>query len=156
MTRNEITAVSKWCDNNGGYYEVWLAGKGKNTFNTAQEVIDFLIKLKEAGDKVPDDVFEELEKEKEYEPVESPRAWFIVDEINEWATRYPDKHPDPEPRQWQGLSLFEQTHLRTTHAPLKELYYDKEIDCSVCAEVVTDWDSFFAAIEAKLKEKNHG
>ncbi len=51
--------------NGNGYYEVW-SGRGEDTFDTAQEVIDFLHKRREAGDKVPDDVFEELEKEKEY------------------------------------------------------------------------------------------
>ena len=59
-----------------------------------------------------------------------------------------------QPRQWQGLSPFDKTLLRTTYAPMKPLYYDKENDHSVCAEVVTDWDSFFAAIESKLQERN--
>lgn len=62
--------------------------------------------------------------------------------------------PDQEPRQWQGLSPFDKTLLRTTYALMKPLYYDKENDHSVCAEVVTDWDSFFAAIESKLQERN--
>ena len=55
---------------------------------------------------------------------------------------------------WQGLTHFDRALLRTTHAPLKELHYDKGADCSVCAEVVTDWEAFFTDIEAKLKEKN--
>jgi hypothetical protein len=58
-------------------------------------------------------------------------------------------------RQWRGLDLFDKTLLRTTHASLKPVYYDRVHDRSVCAEVVTDWDNFFAAIEAKLKEKNN-
>ena len=36
----------------------------------------------------------------------------------------------------------------------EQIYHDK--DNSVCAEVVNNWDVFFDAIEAKLKEKNHG
>ena len=62
--------------------------------------------------------------------------------------------PEEQTRQWQGLSPFDKTLLRTTYAPMKPLYYDKENDHSVCAEVVTDWDSFFAAIESKLQERN--
>ena len=57
-------------------------------------------------------------------------------------------------RQWQGLSPFDKTLLRTTHAPLKPVYYDRVNDRSVCAEVVSDWDNFFTAIEIKLREKN--
>ena len=60
----------------------------------------------------------------------------------------------PEEKEWVGLSLFEQTHLRTTYALLKPLYHDIKENISVAAEVVADWGEFFAAIEAKLKEKN--
>jgi hypothetical protein len=55
---------------------------------------------------------------------------------------------------WQGLSPFDKTLLRTTHAPLKPVYYDRVHDRSVCAEVVNDWDNFFTEIENKLREKN--
>jgi hypothetical protein len=55
-------------------------------------------------------------------------------------------------REWVGLNHFDRTLSRTTYAPLKPIYHDK--DNSVCAEVVSDWDAFFDSIEAKLKEKN--
>ena len=55
-------------------------------------------------------------------------------------------------REWVGLNHFDRTLLRTTHAPLKQIYHDK--NNSVCVEVVSDWDVFFDAVEAKLKEKN--
>jgi hypothetical protein len=58
------------------------------------------------------------------------------------------------PREWVGLNHFDRTLLRTTHAPLKQIYHDK--NNSVCVEVVSDWDVFFDAVEAKLKGKNHG
>jgi hypothetical protein len=57
-----------------------------------------------------------------------------------------------ETREWVGLNHFDRTLLRTTHAPLKQIYHDK--NNSVCVEVVSDWDVFFDAVEAKLKEKN--
>ena len=57
-------------------------------------------------------------------------------------------------RDWVGLSSLDKTFLRTAYAQLRPLYHDKKEDVSVAAEVVTDWDGFFAAIEAKLKEKN--
>jgi hypothetical protein len=56
---------------------------------------------------------------------------------------------------WKGLSPFDKTLLRTTHAPLKPVYYDRVNDHSVCAEVVIDWDKFFTEIESKLREKNY-
>ena len=56
--------------------------------------------------------------------------------------------------EWVGLNHFDRTLLRTTYAPLKPIYHDE--DNSVCTEVVSDWDAFFDAIEAKLREKNHG
>jgi hypothetical protein len=59
-----------------------------------------------------------------------------------------------QPDEWQGLSPFDKTLLRTTHAPIKPVYYDKENDHSVCAEVVNDWDKFFTEIENKLRERN--
>lgn len=59
-----------------------------------------------------------------------------------------------QPDQWKGLSSFDKTLLRTTHAPLKTLYHDRVNDHSVCAEVVNDWDKFFTEIESKLREKN--
>jgi len=42
-----------------GYYEVWAQG-GEHQFQTAQEVIHFLEKLRENGEKVPDYAFEQL------------------------------------------------------------------------------------------------
>lgn len=56
--------------------------------------------------------------------------------------------------EWVGLSSLDKTFLRTTYAQLRPLYHDKKEEVSVAAEVVTDWDGFFAAIDAKLKEKN--
>jgi hypothetical protein len=44
-----------------GHYEVWSRGED-HYFETAQETITFLRKIKEEGEKVPDYVFEELEE----------------------------------------------------------------------------------------------
>ena len=66
-------------------------------------------------------------------------------------------HPLEQPdREWVGLSSLDKTFLRTAYAQLRPLYHDKKEDVSVAAEVVTDWDGFFAAINDKLKEKNNG
>ena len=46
-----------------GYYEVWSCGEDYY-FETAQETIAFLRKIKEEGEKVPDYVFKELEEAK--------------------------------------------------------------------------------------------
>jgi len=58
--------------------------------------------------------------------------------------------------EWAGLNHFDRTLLRTTYAPLKRLHHIKETNTDIVAEIVNDWDAFFTAIEAKLKEKNHG
>lgn len=55
---------------------------------------------------------------------------------------------------WVGLNSFDRTLLRTTYAPLKPLHHIKETDTTIVAEVVNDWEAFFAAIEEVLKEKN--
>ena len=55
-----------------------------------------------------------------------------------------------------GLNHFDRTLLRTTYAPLKRLHHIKETNTDIIAEIVNDWDAFFTAIEAKLKEKNNG
>ena len=73
---------------------------------------------------------------------QEPVAWFTVDEINEWAAKYLDalaKHPDQEPRQWQGLTEAEKVNVA--------------LDCG-CADVA--WMDFADALETKLKEKNNG
>jgi hypothetical protein len=57
-------------------------------------------------------------------------------------------------REWVGMNSFDRTLLRNTYAPLKTLHHIKEMDTDVVAEVVIDWEAFFTAIEAKLKEKN--
>jgi hypothetical protein len=62
----------------------------------------------------------------------------------------------PAQRTWVGLNHFERTLLRTTYAPLKRLHHIKETNTDIIAEIVNDWDAFFTAIEAKLKEKNNG
>ena len=73
-----------------------------------------------------------------------------------------DKVFNPQPvytapsKQWVGLNHFDRTLLRTTYAPLKRLHHIKETNTDIVAEIVNDWDAFFTAIEAKLKEKNHG
>lgn len=59
-------------------------------------------------------------------------------------------------REWAGLNHFDRTLLRTTYAPLKRLHHIKETNTDIVAEIVNDWDAFFTAIEAKLREKNHG
>ena len=59
-------------------------------------------------------------------------------------------------REWVGLSSLDKTFLRTAYAQLRPLYHDKKEDVNVAAEVVTDWDGFFAAINDMLKEKNNG
>ena len=59
-------------------------------------------------------------------------------------------------REWVGLNHFDRTLLRTTYAPLKRLHHIKETNTNIVEEIVNDWDAFFTAIEAKLKEKNHG
>ena len=56
--------------------------------------------------------------------------------------------------EWAGLNHFDRTLLRTTYAPLKRLHHIKETKTDIVAEIVNDWDAFFTAIEAKLKEKN--
>jgi hypothetical protein len=62
----------------------------------------------------------------------------------------------PAQRTWVGLNHFDRTLLRTTYAPLKRLHHIKETNTDIIAEIVNDWDAFFTAIEAKLKEKNNG
>jgi hypothetical protein len=57
-------------------------------------------------------------------------------------------------KEWVGLNHFDRTLLRTTYAPLKRLHHSKETNTDIVAEIVDDWDAFFTAIEAKLKEKN--
>ena len=57
-------------------------------------------------------------------------------------------------REWVGLNHFDRTLLRTTYAPLKRLHHIKETKTDIVAEIVNDWDAFFTAIEAKLKEGN--
>lgn len=47
----------------GGYYEVW-SGAGEHQFKTAKETVAFLRERREAGDKVPDHVFENLSEER--------------------------------------------------------------------------------------------
>ena len=83
---------------------------------------------------------------------------FITTYQSELTTYKADKvwplYTAPPKREWVGLNHFDRTLLRTTHAPLKTIYHDK--NNSVCVEMVSDWDVFFDAIEAKLKEKNHG
>jgi purine nucleoside permease len=59
-------------------------------------------------------------------------------------------------REWVGLNHFDRTLLRTTYAPLKRLHHIKETNTDIVEEIINDWDAFFTAIEAKLKEKNHG
>jgi hypothetical protein len=44
-----------------GFYDVWAQGE-EHQFQTAQEVIHFLEKLKAQGEKVPDYAFEELKE----------------------------------------------------------------------------------------------
>ena len=56
--------------------------------------------------------------------------------------------------EWAGLNHFDRTLLRTTYAPLKRLHHIKETNTDIVEEIVNDWDAFFTAIEAKLKEKN--
>ena len=60
----------------------------------------------------------------------------------------------PAKREWVGLNHFDRTLLRTTYAPLKRLHHIKETKTDIVAEIVNDWDAFFTAIEAKLKEGN--
>jgi hypothetical protein len=55
---------------------------------------------------------------------------------------------------WVGLNSFDRILLRTTYAPLKPLHHIKETDTTIVAEVVNDWEAFFAAVEEVLKEKN--
>jgi len=57
-------------------------------------------------------------------------------------------------REWVGLNHFDRTLLRTTYAPLKRLHHIKETNTDIVEEIINDWDAFFTAIEAKLKEKN--
>lgn len=45
-----------------GFYDVW-SGAGEHQFKTAKETIAFLRERKEAGDKVPEYAFEQLEEE---------------------------------------------------------------------------------------------
>jgi hypothetical protein len=60
----------------------------------------------------------------------------------------------PPKREWVGLNHFDRTLLRTTYAPLKRLHHIKETNTDIVVEIVNDWDAFFTAIEAKLREKN--
>ena len=64
-------------------------------------------------------------------------------------------YTSPQPKkQWVGLNHFDRTLLRTTYAPLKRLHHIKETNTDIVEEIINDWDVFFTAIEAKLKEKN--
>ena len=56
--------------------------------------------------------------------------------------------------EWAGLNHFDRTLLRTTYAPLKRLHHIKETNTDIVEEIINDWDAFFTAIEAKLKEGN--
>jgi hypothetical protein len=53
-----------------GFYDVW-AGGDEFQFKTTQETINFLRERKEAGDKVPDYAFEQLEEEIKNESIRS-------------------------------------------------------------------------------------
>lgn len=99
---------------------------------------------------------------------QEPVAWRIrcTDPARDWTLMY--RHPTtekqfinmeiqplyitPPQRTWVGLNHFERTLLRTTYAPLKRLHHIKETNTDIIAEIVNDWDAFFTAIEAKLKE----
>ena len=59
--------------------------------------------------------------------------------MHEDGTYTTERIPLPK-REWVGLSSLDKTLLRTAYTQLRQ--------------VVTDWDGFFEAIDAKLKEKN--
>jgi hypothetical protein len=84
-----------------------------------------------------------------------PEGMYSIAELEQMLAEFKEAKQLAQPDQWKGLSPFDKTLLRTTHAPLKPVYYDRVNDCSVCAEVVTDWDNFFTEIESKLRENNN-
>ena len=101
------------------------------------------------------------------QPEQEPVAWMLGDNFyrakqcnlfgQDRGKEKPNQIPlytAPPKREWVRLSSLDKTLLRTAYAQLRPLYHDKKEDVSVAAEVVTDWDGFFAAIDAKLKEKN--
>ena len=75
----------------------------------------------------------------------------ISEEPTGWVKVY---EATPPKREWVGLNHFDRTLLRTTYAPLKRLHHIKETNTDIVEEIINDWDAFFTAIEAKLKEKN--
>ena len=78
----------------------------------------------------------------------------IPADIGRHPERWTPLYTAPPQREWVGLNHFDRTLLRTTYAPLKRLHHIKETKTDIVAEIVNDWDAFFTAIEAKLKEKN--
>ena len=93
---------------------------------------------------------------------QEPVAWLSEGGDVSRSKRYMDEmgfkcnplYTAPPKREWVGLNHFDRTLLRTTYAPLKRLHHIKETNTDIVEEIINDWDAFFTAIEAKLKEKN--
>ncbi len=96
------------------------------------------------------------------ETEQEPVAWISEGGDVSRSKRYMDEmgfkcnplYTAPPKKEWAGLNHFDRTLLRTTYAPLKRLHHIKETKTDIVAEIVNDWDAFFTAIEAKLKEGN--
>ena len=161
MSREAMQMALEALDSDNPDIQLRAAATLRQAHSLTDELMDCVDRLGSEADTVDPRVWQHLLVYAP-KPEEEPVAWISEGGDVSRSKRYMDEmgfkcnplYTAPPKREWVGLNHFDRTLLRTTYAPLKRLHHIKETNTDIVEEIINDWDAFFTAIEAKLKEKN--